>query len=39
MATEEVNLKWQAEFAPFFESLSGRPDESMVTLEHSFHLD
>ena len=39
MATEEVNLKWQAEFAPLFEDLSGRPDQSMVKLEHIFHLE
>lgn len=39
MAAEEVNLRWQAEFAPFFESVSGRPDEATVKLEHYFHLD
>ena len=39
MSTEEVSLRWQAEFAPFFEGLSGRPDQSMVKLERVFHLD
>ena len=39
MAAEEVNLRWQAEFAPFFESVSGRTDEATVKLEHYFHLD
>ena len=39
MSTEEVNLQWQADFAPFFESLTGRPDQSMVKLERVFHLD
>lgn len=39
MSAEEVNLKWQSEFAPFFESLSGRPDQSMVKLERVFHMD
>lgn len=39
MATEEVNLRWQAEFAPFFESVAGRPDEATVKLEHYFYLE
>jgi L-rhamnose mutarotase len=40
MASREVNLRWQAEMAPFFESLEGRrPDESMLVLEEVFHLD
>ncbi|GAA0827459.1 L-rhamnose mutarotase [Streptosporangium amethystogenes subsp. fukuiense] len=39
MAATEVNARWQAEMAPFFESLDGRPDEGMVSLEEVFHLD
>jgi hypothetical protein len=25
--------------APYFESLTGRPDENMIELEEVFHLD
>ncbi len=40
MAKEEVNARWQAEMAPFFEALSAAmPDESMLELEEIFHLD
>ncbi len=40
MATKEVNARWQAEMAPFFEALEGRKaDESMMPLEEVFHLD
>lgn len=40
MASREVNARWQAEMAPFFEALDGqRPDESMLPLEEVFHLD
>jgi L-rhamnose mutarotase len=40
MATREVNARWQAEMAPFFEQLEGlRPDEGMIRLEEVFHLD
>lgn len=40
MATTEVNARWQAEMAPFFEDLDGRrPDEEMLSLEEVFHLD
>jgi L-rhamnose mutarotase len=39
MAKRDVNARWQAEMAPFFESLSGRPDEAMLPLEEVFHLD
>ena len=39
MAAREVNTRWQQEMAPFFESISGRPDEAMVPLEEVFHLD
>ncbi len=40
MAKEEINAKWQASVAPFFEALGGmRPDEAMLELEEVFHLD
>ena len=40
MAATEVNARWQAEMAPFFESLDGRrPDEAFLTLREVFHLD
>ncbi|RNL82424.1 L-rhamnose mutarotase [Halostreptopolyspora alba] len=39
MAHTEVNARWQAEMAPFFEGLEGRPDEGMVPLTEIFHLD
>ncbi|GAA3740694.1 L-rhamnose mutarotase [Salinactinospora qingdaonensis] len=39
MERTEVNARWQAEMAPFFENLSGRPDEGMVPLTEVFHLD
>ncbi|KIH97079.1 hypothetical protein LP52_21095 [Streptomonospora alba] len=39
MAATEVNARWQAEMAPFFEGLDGRPDEGMVPLTEVFHLD
>jgi L-rhamnose mutarotase len=40
MAKREVNARWQAEMAPFFEALEGRKaDESMMPLEEVFHLD
>lgn len=38
MARTEVNARWQAEMAPFFEGLDGRPDEGMVPLTEIFHL-
>ena len=38
MARTEVNARWQAEMAPLFEDLSGRPDEGMVPLTEIFHL-
>lgn len=39
METTEVNARWQAEMAPFFESLDGaRPDEAMRPLTEVFHL-
>jgi len=40
MAEKDVNARWQAEMAPFFESLDGRrPDEGMLQLEEVFHLE
>ncbi|MBU6280103.1 MAG: L-rhamnose mutarotase [Actinomycetales bacterium] len=40
MADTEVNARWQAQMAPFFESLDGRrPDEAFLTLQEVFHLD
>lgn len=39
MAAEEVNGRWQAEMAPFFEGLDGQPDEGIVPLDEVFHLD
>ncbi len=40
MEKEQVNARWQAFMAPFFEALGGlRPDQSMLELEEIFHLD
>jgi len=40
MAAREVNARWQAQMAPFFEALDGgRPDERMLRLEEIFHLE
>jgi L-rhamnose mutarotase len=40
MAARDVNARWQASMAPFFEALDGRrPDEGMFRLEEIFHLD
>ena len=39
MARTEVNARWQAEMAPFFEDLEGAPDEGMIALDEVFHLD
>lgn len=39
MARTEVNARWQAEMADFFEALDGdRPDEAMTPLTEVFHL-
>ncbi|MER8159735.1 L-rhamnose mutarotase [Streptomyces sp. NPDC094472] len=39
MAATEVNARWQAEMAPFFEALDGaQPDEAMKPLTEVFHL-
>jgi L-rhamnose mutarotase len=40
MAKEEINAKWQADMAPFFENLTGmHADQSMLELAEVFHLD
>jgi len=40
MARAEVNGRWQAEMAEFFEELDGRaPDEGFLVLEEVFHLE
>ncbi|MFB9995430.1 L-rhamnose mutarotase [Deinococcus oregonensis] len=39
MAATEVNARWQADMAPFFVALEGRPDEGFLQLEEVFHLD
>jgi len=40
MKEHPVNARWQAEMAPFFESLStGGADDNMAPLEEVFHLD
>ncbi|MGW0092470.1 L-rhamnose mutarotase [Streptomyces sp. NPDC003328] len=39
MEATEVNARWQADMAPYFESLDGaRPDEAMKPLSEVFHL-
>jgi L-rhamnose mutarotase len=39
MAATDVNARWQAEIAPFFELGGRRPDEGFVLLDEYFHLD
>ena len=40
MAKKEVNERWQATMAPYFEELDGqRPDEGLLVLEEVFHLE
>ena len=40
MAQRDVNARWQADMAPFFEHLEGRrPDEGLLRLEEIFHLE
>lgn len=39
MSDRDVNQRWQKEMGHFFESLTGRPDESMIRLEEVFHLE
>jgi L-rhamnose mutarotase len=39
MAATEVNRRWQAEMADFFEDLDGAPDEGFLRIPEIFHLD
>lgn len=40
MAATEVNARWQAEMAPFFTGIDGRPpDEGFQLLTEVFHLE
>ena len=39
LAATEVNARWQAEMAPFFVDLDGRPDEGLRLLQEVFHLE
>ena len=40
MAATDVNARWQADMAPFFEQLADRrPDEGLLMLDEVFHLD
>jgi L-rhamnose mutarotase len=39
MAAREVNTRWQAEMAQYFEGLDGAPDDGIVPLTEVFHLD
>ena len=39
MAATAVNARWQAEMAPFFVDLEGRPDVGFLLLEEVFHLE
>ena len=39
MKGEDANLRWQQFMARYFEALAGRPDQSMVQLEHVFYTD
>ena len=39
MASRDVNTRWQADMAPFFEPLDGRLDQGLLRLEEVFHLD
>jgi L-rhamnose mutarotase len=40
MAERDINAKWQASMATFFEGLDDkRPDQGMYRLEEIFHLD
>ncbi|MCE5306747.1 MAG: L-rhamnose mutarotase [Acidobacteriales bacterium] len=39
MQTKEVNQRWQAQMAPFFENIEGkRPDTGFLRLEEVFYL-
>jgi len=38
MKHHPVNARWQAEMAPFFESIEAGPDDSMTPLDEVFYL-
>ena len=39
IAATDVNARWQAEMAPYFELGGRRPDNGFVLLDEYFHLD
>lgn len=39
MAATEVNSRWQAEMAEFFEDLAGAPDQGFLQLTEIFNLE
>ncbi len=39
MAQTEVNERWQAEMAEFFEGLDGQPDTGFLQLDEIFNLE
>lgn len=39
MAATDINARWQADMAPFFVELAGRPDQSMRVLPLAFQLE
>jgi L-rhamnose mutarotase len=39
MAATDVNIRWQAEMAEFFEDLDGAPDETFTRIPEIFHLE
>ena len=39
MAATDVNARWQADMAPFFESLDSTPDTGFLRLAEIFHLE
>ncbi|MBL8161758.1 MAG: L-rhamnose mutarotase [Anaerolineae bacterium] len=39
MSREAINQKWQEFMGPYFEAISGRPDENLIVLEEVFHTD
>lgn len=39
MASTEVNARWQAEMAGFFDELEGTPDQGLLRLAEVFNLE
>jgi len=39
MERTDVNARWQAEMAPFFEDLDAPPDQGFLQLREVFHLE